>query len=215
MSNKSPNGIVVVLLVVLAAIAGYAFFNMRDNRTGAERVGDAVSALPNGIDKAARELENRTSAERVGDAVGDAVERRTSGSPHPPEALSEPGDSGLASCLCPGRWRHRLGMPYLLSVSLDGTGAGEGTYGVQGVGDGHAPPCRLVRIGFLRPVLGFHIRGKVSRDQIPVIVIQQVDDVAEAVWLAERGEGAGVNQADRLFKTLVATDNRDRIVAAL
>lgn len=73
MSNKSPNGIVVVLLVVLAAIAGYAFFNMRDNRTGAERVGDAVSALPNGIDKAARELEDRTPAERVGDAVGDAV----------------------------------------------------------------------------------------------------------------------------------------------
>lgn len=73
MADKSSNRVIIVLVVALAAMAGYAFFNMRDTRTGAEHVGDAVSALPNGIDKAARELENRTPAERVGDHVRDAV----------------------------------------------------------------------------------------------------------------------------------------------
>lgn len=73
MPDKSSNRVIVVLGVALVAVAGYAFFNLRDNRTGAEHVGDAVSALPNGINKAARELENRTPAERVGDHVRDAV----------------------------------------------------------------------------------------------------------------------------------------------
>lgn len=73
MQNKS-SGIVMLLLVVLIAVAGYAFFNMRDNRTGAEKVGDAISELPEGIDNAARQLEDRTPAERVGDAVEDATD---------------------------------------------------------------------------------------------------------------------------------------------
>lgn len=42
MAGKSPNGVMTILVVVLVAIAGYAFFNLRNTRTGAEHVGDAV-----------------------------------------------------------------------------------------------------------------------------------------------------------------------------
>lgn len=74
MTTKSSNTIMVVLVTALVVIAGFAFFNMRDNRTGAERLGDAVSELPNGLDNAARQLEDRTPAEKVGDAIDDAVD---------------------------------------------------------------------------------------------------------------------------------------------
>lgn len=56
------NRMLTLIVVALLVVGLYAFFNMRDNRTGAERIGDAVS-----------ELQDRTPAERVGDAVKDSV----------------------------------------------------------------------------------------------------------------------------------------------
>ncbi len=74
MATQNTNTIITVLVIALVAVGGYAFFNMRDNRNGAERLGDAISELPNGIDNAARELEDRTPAERVTDTVKDATD---------------------------------------------------------------------------------------------------------------------------------------------
>lgn len=61
-------------LVIILAIMAYGVLTMPDNRTGAQRMGDAISELPNGVDKAARQLEDRTPGEKLGDAVKDAGE---------------------------------------------------------------------------------------------------------------------------------------------
>lgn len=65
--------LVIVILLVIAVIA-YSVLTAPDARNGAERLGDAISELPNGVDKAARELEDRTPGEKLGDAVKDAGE---------------------------------------------------------------------------------------------------------------------------------------------
>jgi hypothetical protein len=75
-SNKSSSRLIGIALIVILAVMAYGVLTMPDRRSGAEHLGDAVSALPNGVDKAARELENRTPGERIGDAVkdtGDAI----------------------------------------------------------------------------------------------------------------------------------------------
>ena len=59
--------------VVLAlGLIVWNMLTMPDNRTTGQRIGDAVDAAPQGLDKAARQLENRTPGERLGDAVKDA-----------------------------------------------------------------------------------------------------------------------------------------------
>lgn len=69
MNSKNTTAILVVIVL---AILVYAVLVMPDQRTAGQRVGDAVDALPQGIDKAARELEKRTPGEKLGDAVKDA-----------------------------------------------------------------------------------------------------------------------------------------------
>jgi hypothetical protein len=69
---EQPNSKTVLIAVVIIAVLGAGYLLTRpDQRTGAEHVGDAISELPNGVDKAARELEDRTPAEKIGDAVKD------------------------------------------------------------------------------------------------------------------------------------------------
>lgn len=73
-TNKNTNGIIALVIVIVIGIVAYSVLTMPDNRTPAEKVGDAISELPNGVDKAARQLEDRTPGERLGDAVEDAGE---------------------------------------------------------------------------------------------------------------------------------------------
>ena len=68
-----------VMIIVIVAVIGYGVLNMPDRRTGAQRVGDAIGELPEGVDKAARQLEKRTPGEKLGDAVkdvGDEMKRQ-------------------------------------------------------------------------------------------------------------------------------------------
>ena len=70
-------------LAVAAALCGigYALLTMPDHRTTGQRVGDAIDALPQGLDKAEQQLEKRTPGERFGDAVkdmGDSIKDHTS-----------------------------------------------------------------------------------------------------------------------------------------
>jgi len=71
MQTNSRSLIAILALIVIAVIA-YAFLTMPDQRTTGQRVGDAIDALPQGVDKAAEQLENRTPGEKLGDAVKDA-----------------------------------------------------------------------------------------------------------------------------------------------
>jgi hypothetical protein len=59
-------------LVVILAIIGFYVLNAPDRRSAADKMGDAISALPNGADKAARQLEDRTPGDKLSDAAQDA-----------------------------------------------------------------------------------------------------------------------------------------------
>jgi len=67
-SNRNITGL---LIVIILAIVTYAVLTMPDQRSTGQRIGDAVDALPQGLDKASRQLEKRTPGEKLGDAVKD------------------------------------------------------------------------------------------------------------------------------------------------
>lgn len=73
---NNPSGsqtvLVIVAIIILGGL-GYYAFNGADHRTTAEHVGDAISNLPNGVDRAAKELENKTPAEKIGDKIKDEI----------------------------------------------------------------------------------------------------------------------------------------------
>lgn len=71
--TKQPQGkflLLVVVFVVLAFI-GYNILNAPDRRDAGQKISDAINELPNGIDKASRQLENRTPGEKLSDAAKD------------------------------------------------------------------------------------------------------------------------------------------------
>ena len=69
--NSTVKTILVIVVVGLIAYVGYQALNMKDQRSTSERMGDAVDALGDGMDKAGRQLEDRTPGEKIGDAVKD------------------------------------------------------------------------------------------------------------------------------------------------
>ena len=70
--NSSFRNLLAILVVVALGLIVWGVMTMPDQRTTGQKVGDAVDALPQGVDKAARQLEDRTPGERLGDAVKDA-----------------------------------------------------------------------------------------------------------------------------------------------
>ncbi|MCA1934686.1 MAG: hypothetical protein LDL37_04485 [Asticcacaulis sp.] len=64
--GKGTNSILILIgVAVIALLAVGAVFLMQDNRSGSERMGDAVEALPQGVDKAADELGDQPPAENI------------------------------------------------------------------------------------------------------------------------------------------------------
>lgn len=64
--GKGTNSILILIgAAVIALLAVGAVFLMQDNRSGSERLGDAVEALPQGVDKAANELGDQPPAENI------------------------------------------------------------------------------------------------------------------------------------------------------
>lgn len=75
-NSQNGNNMLIILAVILIAIAAVgSVFLMQDNRSGSERVGDAVQALPNGVDKAADELGDQAPAENVERNLDEAKEK--------------------------------------------------------------------------------------------------------------------------------------------
>ena len=78
-ASRSNPLLLIAIAIVLGLIA-YAILTMPDQRSGMEKVGDAIHDLPQGVDKAGRQLENRTPGQKLGDAVkdtGDDIKRNT------------------------------------------------------------------------------------------------------------------------------------------
>ena len=75
MVNKPDTKMLLTVVIVLVvAVAGYSVLTRPDMRSPGEKVGDAIDALPDGLDKAGRQLESRTPGEKLEDAAKDAKE---------------------------------------------------------------------------------------------------------------------------------------------
>lgn len=71
-NQLSGKHIGIAALVAAIAIGGYLVLNTPDQRSTGDKIGDAINELPNGVDKAARQLEDRTPGEKLGDVIEDA-----------------------------------------------------------------------------------------------------------------------------------------------
>lgn len=80
MNNSNSKTLLVIAIVVVVGIIAWGVLTMPDQRSTGQKVGDAIDTLPQGVDKAARQLENRTPGEKLGDAVkdvGDDIKEKT------------------------------------------------------------------------------------------------------------------------------------------
>jgi hypothetical protein len=76
MIPQSTNRLILTALVIALLVGGgYYLLTRPDQRTGAQHIGDAIGELPNGVDKAARELKDRTPADKIHDAVKDETKK--------------------------------------------------------------------------------------------------------------------------------------------
>ena len=77
----SSGTIILLAIVLIAVIIGFAYYSGKDNRTSGERIGNAIDAAPQGLDKAAAQLENRSGEERAKDdanRIGDQAQSQYS-----------------------------------------------------------------------------------------------------------------------------------------
>jgi len=72
--NKYKGPLIAVVLVIIAILA-YRMLTMPDQRNATDKIGDAVHELPQGVDKAARQMEDRTPGQKLGDSVKDAGDK--------------------------------------------------------------------------------------------------------------------------------------------
>ena len=63
MANPTTNTVITLAVVVIAAVVLFGLLTAPDQRSPTQKIGDAIHELPNGPDKAARQLENRTRPE--------------------------------------------------------------------------------------------------------------------------------------------------------
>jgi hypothetical protein len=73
--NYTYKWTVGALAIIVILIVAYGALTMPDRRNTMEKVGDAVHDLPQGADKAARQLEDRTPGQKLGDAVKDTGDK--------------------------------------------------------------------------------------------------------------------------------------------
>jgi hypothetical protein len=75
-TQMSFGGNLAMAILTLAGIAIVAFaalYMMTDHRSSGERLGDAVEALPQGVDKAANQFDDQAPAKNVERNTEDAV----------------------------------------------------------------------------------------------------------------------------------------------
>jgi len=64
---------VILAILIIAVLAVGAVWMMQDHRSGSERVGDAVAALPHGVGKAADKLGDQAPAQNVKRNLSEAT----------------------------------------------------------------------------------------------------------------------------------------------
>lgn len=61
--------------IIVVGVLVLKFMTTPDQRSDSERLGDAIEALPQGINKAERELQNRTPGEKLGNSIKDVGDK--------------------------------------------------------------------------------------------------------------------------------------------
>ncbi len=64
--------LIMAALASMLAVIGYEVLTAPDKRGVGEKISDAVHELPQGADRAARQLNDRTPADKLSDAAHDA-----------------------------------------------------------------------------------------------------------------------------------------------
>lgn len=78
--NKNLQTFIAIVIVILLAAVGYKYLTTPEKRTDGQKIGDAIDALPHGLDKAADALHDKTPGEKLGDAVehmGEKIKEKT------------------------------------------------------------------------------------------------------------------------------------------
>ncbi len=70
-NNPTAKNVLMFVIILVVAFLAYTVLTMPDRRTTTERVGDAIHDLPQGVDKASRQLEDRTPGQKLGDEIKD------------------------------------------------------------------------------------------------------------------------------------------------
>jgi hypothetical protein len=63
----------MIIFSLFLLVGGYYVLSTPDTRSTGTKISDAIDELPEGLDKAARQLEDRTPAEKLDDAAHDAT----------------------------------------------------------------------------------------------------------------------------------------------
>ncbi len=71
MNSPTTRNIAVLAVILVLALVAYSILTMPDRRTTGDKISDAVHELPNGVDKAGRQLEDRTPGQKIGDTIKD------------------------------------------------------------------------------------------------------------------------------------------------
>lgn len=71
--TKKPSSKFLLMagVAVIVAIVGYTILTAPDRRSAGQKIGDAIDELPNGMEKASRQLEDRTPGEKLSDVAKD------------------------------------------------------------------------------------------------------------------------------------------------
>ena len=71
-TQSNGKNLLIAAVVAVILVIGYSVLYAPDQRSAGQKIGDAIDELPNGVDKAARQLEDRTPADKLNDAAKDA-----------------------------------------------------------------------------------------------------------------------------------------------
>ena len=74
-SSGGNAGLIIVAMLIVAVLVVGAIWLMQDHRSSSERLGDAVEAVPQGLDKAADKLGDQPPAQNVTDNLKDATKK--------------------------------------------------------------------------------------------------------------------------------------------
>ncbi len=70
--SSNLNWFFLLLIIVALAFGANMVLSRPDQRSPGQKVSDAIDELPDGVDKAARQLKDRTPGDKLKDAADDA-----------------------------------------------------------------------------------------------------------------------------------------------